>query len=106
MSQIRSEESHLVGSNDEHARRGGDRLDRSFDIAARNFARRLLNVEVIGDQRRLKFVLIKREEWLGAGTPTLLAAGNTASVLLAGRTLELREAIEAMRLREAHYRRA
>ena len=62
--------------------------------------------EVIGDQRRLKLILIECEEWLGAGTPALLAAGNSASVFLAGRNLELREPLEAERLREAHNRRA
>src|SRR3954470_11607042 len=65
MAQVGGEEGHLVGPDDQHARRGGDRVDRGLDVGARDLARRLLDVDVVGGQRGLELALVEREQRLG-----------------------------------------
>ena len=62
MAQVRGEERHLVGARDEHLL-GGDYLrDELIDGAARDLARGLLDVQVVGRERGLELALVEREQ--------------------------------------------
>src|SRR3954454_2644117 len=104
VAQVRREERHLVGADDQHARRGGEGVDRGLDVGARHLARRLLDVDVIGGQRGLELALVEREQRLGGGRadPAPPTRRVHAPVLVARGALQLGEALEAERLREAH----
>ena len=103
VAQVGGEERHLVGAGDQHLLVGGDRLDGGVDLRARDLARGLLHVDVVGGDGRLERALVEREQRLGALLPVGRVGGAVqVPVLLAGGLLELREALEAQRLREAH----
>jgi hypothetical protein len=67
VAQVRGEERHLVGADDEHAGRRGDRLHRGVDLRARRLAGRLLDVGVVGGQRGLERALVQAEQRRGLG---------------------------------------
>ena len=101
MPQVAGEEGHLVGTDDEDARGLRDQVDGGLHVPSGDLAGGLLDVEVVGNDRRLELVLVEGEERLGGGAASLFPAGDATAVLLAGRGLELRESLEAERLGEA-----
>ena len=101
VAQVAGEERHLVGAGDQHLLGGDDRVDRRLDVGAEQLVRRVLDVDVVGGQRRLELGVVEREQRRRRGE-RLGGAGRTAAVLVASGLLELGEALESERLREAH----
>ena len=69
VAQVGGEERHLVGAGDQDPVGGGDRLDRALDLRARDLARGLLDVDVVGGDRLLERRLVEREQRRGALEP-------------------------------------
>ena len=103
VAQVAGEERHLVGAGDQHLLGRDDRVDRRLDVGARQLVRGVLDVDVVGGERRLELGVVEREQRRrgGRGVRRRRPAG-AAAVLVAGGLLELGEALEAERLREAH----
>ena len=104
VAQVAGEERHLVGAGDQHLVGGHDRVDRGLDVGARELVRGVLDVDVVGGQRRLELGVVEREQRRRAAASVSVGAGRAAAVLVAGRLLELGEALEAERLGEPHDR--
>ena len=65
VAQVGGEERHLVRAGDQQLVGGGDRLDRGLDLRARDLARGVLDVDVVGGDRLLERVLVEREQRRG-----------------------------------------
>jgi hypothetical protein len=101
VAEVGGEERHLVGARDQHAVAGRDQLDRRLDLGARDAPRGVLDVHVVGGDRRLERVHVEREQRSGLlESPRRLAVA--VAVLLARGLLQLGEALEPERLREPH----
>ena len=68
VAQVGGEERHLVGAGDQDPVGGGDRLDRALDLRARDLARRVLDVDVVGGDGLLERRLVEREQRRGVGS--------------------------------------
>ena len=101
VAQVAGEERHLVGAGDQHLLGGDDRVDRRLDVRARELVRGVLDVDVVGGERRLELGVVQREQRCGGGN-SVVGAVAAAAVLVARGLLQLGEALEAERLREAH----
>ncbi len=62
VAQVAGEEGHLVGARDQHFLGADDRLDQRVHRAARDLAGGVLDVQVVGRERRLELVLVEREQ--------------------------------------------
>jgi hypothetical protein len=62
MAQVRGKECHLIGSGDQDPLRSGDRLDRAVDFRARDAARGVFDVDVVGRDGLFERGLVEAEE--------------------------------------------
>ncbi len=98
VTQVAREEGELVHADDHHAVGARERLDARLDLLGGEVADRVLEVAVVGGQRRLELGVVEVEERALLGRAVLRRAG---AVLLDRGLLKLGIALEAERLGEA-----
>src|SRR6266516_2192425 len=100
VTQVAGEEGHLVDANDHHPVRRAQGGHARLDLLAGEVASRVLDVSVVGGQRRLELGVVEVEQLAGA-----VLLRRSVAVLLDRRLLKLGITLEPERLREADHGR-